>query len=69
MIIVSQEKDTLFPFNRGIHIFQGTVWESSESAVAYRLGSYESDKRAKEVLAEIVDAYHHCNDIFYMPEE
>ena len=71
MIIVSQDKELLVSFDTVWLEDMGEGWFAINIAgkIKDACGIYKTKERAKEVLAEIVDAYHHCLDVYYMPEE
>lgn len=87
MIIVSQDKDAIVNFDRTQNIWiDSNVLDKTNTtfdivADDEALGSYETEKRAKEILQEIAERYGNwknleygqpsgmCNPIYEMPTE
>ena len=67
MIIVSQDRKKLEEVRSARIIECEGDYIVNCSISSY--GVYKTEERAKEVLAEIIDAYHHCLDVYYMPKE
>lgn len=66
MIIVSQDKDVIVNFDNVENVWINNPLENDEGKFEIRaesysnnmlIGEYETEERAKEVLAEIVDTY------------
>lgn len=59
MIIITQDKKQIVNFNNTEIIFlkQNEVWYQGAYAEGYQLGRYLTEKRAKEVLTQIVHRY------------
>lgn len=59
MIIITQDKKQIVNFNNTEIIFlkQNEVWYQGVYAEGYQLGRYSTEKRAKEVLTQIVYRY------------
>lgn len=76
MIIVSQDKDRIFNFaniiyitvNEKNEIVATTNWNDNADG-AYELGKYETEERAKEILADIYAKISEGKTVYKMPKE
>lgn len=61
MIIVSQDKKSIYNFNniKSIDVIENTIFITDDilADIGTFLGKYKTEERAKEVLQEIVQAY------------
>lgn len=73
MIILSQDKRTIINFYNIAHIFiiedDKTIGYGNMIGCSEELGKYETEKRAKEVLREIVNTYMCECKTYIMPED
>lgn len=84
MIIVSQDKNSIYNFSnaKSIDVVKNKVYITDDilSDKGTFIGTYETEKRAKEVLEEIVKKYKDCNtwslygvstinEVYEMPQE
>lgn len=74
MVIVSQDRPLVVTEFCDLYVreFNCTIMATpidGRSEVSYRLGSYPTLQRAKEVLYEIVSAYKEGLPVFEMPKE
>ena len=76
MIIVSQDEDRIFNFaniiyitvNEKNEIVATTNWNDNADG-AYELGKYETEERAKEILADIYAKISEGKTVYKMPKE
>lgn len=65
MIIVSQNKEQIVNFDNIEIIFlkQKEAWYQGIYGEGYQLAEYKTEKRAQEVLQEIVGLYRRCQQV------
>ena len=68
MIIVSQDKKSIYNFNnvKSVDILNNEIFISDDilADTGVCVGSYETEKRAEEVLLDIVKRFEHCSHMF-----
>ena len=67
MIIVSQDRDLIINFNQIEEIYVTDKYISVNFGLSNNevLATYETEKRAKEVLQEIIERYTNWNNLVY----
>lgn len=69
MIIVSQDKKTIYNFDnvKSIDVLENEIYIADDILAneGARIAEYATEKRAKEVLQEIIERYTNWNNLVY----